>query len=219
MGGKVLVSKVHRFAVGFGGTLQELGGSTNAYIKFPERVQIIDIIADLNNLAISNVEIPVARPPSNIAFATVVIEEFNQRRLLTANVYKPRHRIASKQIIPQVIDTIDNLAVAPHIGIQILEVSPQEYISLKSQIHIVNQKATTIHASSLTQIKQDEKTKIKIASATMLQQTQETVIGSNAQLEMLPFVRPVLAPEIMTKQKANILKTLIRLLSSDDLFQ
>jgi hypothetical protein len=217
MGGRILLTKTHRFTVGFGGLLQELGGSTNAYVRFRDRVQIIDIIADIQNKVFANVEIITSRPPPHKAIAVVGIFEYHSR-LLTAGVHKPRHRIASRLIVPQVIDTIDNLAVAPYIGMEVLQPTQDSILQTKSYISIY-QKSPRIHLASLTQIKQDIKSKINIASATMLQQTQETVVGSNAQLEILPFHKPVITQEIMSKQKAKILKTLINLLSSDHLFE
>ena len=63
MGGKVILTKTHRFSVGSALGELELGGSTFANIRFQDRVRIIDIIADINNIAIANIEIPVARPP------------------------------------------------------------------------------------------------------------------------------------------------------------
>jgi hypothetical protein len=216
MGGKVLLTKTHRFTVGFGGQLQELGGSTNAFVRFQDRVKIIDIIANIENRVFANVEIITSRPPPHKAIAVVGIFEYHSR-LLTAGVHKPRHRIASRLIVPQVIDTIENQAVAPYIGIEVLPLTKDSLIQTKSHI-LLHQKYAKIQIASHTQIKEDIKSKIKIASATMLQQTQETVIGSEAQLEILPFTRPVLAPEIMSKQKVKVLKTLINLLSSDHLF-
>ena len=219
MGGKLTITRIHKFSVGSALGLQELGGSTNAFIKFPERVKIIDIVSNIENIVVANIEIIVARPPPNKAIATVVIAEYSSR-LLTASAYKPRHRIASKQIIPPIIDTIDNVAVAPHIAIEILEAGKdsQTRIQLESVVQLSQQHQPSIHVSSLTQMKQDNKTKIKIASSIMLEQTQPQ-IKSQSQLEIPATPRPIVAPEIMTKQKAKTLKTLINLLSSDHLFE
>jgi hypothetical protein len=219
MGGRVLLTKRHRYDVGFGGLLQELGGSTNAFVRFQDRVQIIDIIADIQNKVFANVEIITSRPPPHKAIAVVAIAEYASK-LLTASAHRSRHRIASGLIVPQIIDTIDNLAVAPYIGIEILEAGSdsQNKIHIQALLRLSQQHQPNILVSSLTQLTQSEKTKIKIASATMLQQTQETVIGSEALLEITAFPRPVLTEEIMSKQKAKILKTLINLLSSDHLF-
>ena len=142
------------------------------------------------------------------------IAEYSSR-LLTASAYRPRHRVASTLITPQVIDTIDNLAVCPYIGIELL---PPEAYQLRAEIQVKPSKA--IYLQCQTQIKQYEKTKIRIASATMLQQTQETVVKSKAQLEITPTNKTtqIIAPEIMTKQRAKIIRTLINLLSNDKLF-
>ncbi len=218
MGGKLVVNRIHKFSVGSATGLQELGGSTNAYIRFPERVKIIDIVSNIENIVVANIEIIVSRPPANKAIGVVVIAEYSSR-LLTASAYKPRHRIASKQIIPPIIDTIDNVAVAPYIAIEILPLEKTPQFQIRSYLQLPLQKRHYLNLAGQTQLSQDDKTKIRIASATMLQQTQETVIESKAQLEITPFLRPILAPEIMTKHKAKTLKTLINLLSSDHLFE
>ena len=221
-GGRVLLTRIHKYDVGSALTLQELGGSTNAYIRFPERVRIIDIIADIRNLAIANVEIITSRPPPHKAIAVVAIAEYSSR-LLTASAYKPRHRLASRQIIPQVIDTIDNLAVAPYIGIERVEPTPQSRVQLLSTLQLHNTTPTYLYTTATTQLKQDPNTIIKIASDTeMIQETPSiTRIASKAQIEMLPTPKPytIMAPEIMTKEKKKVLKTFIKLLSSNDLFE
>lgn len=222
MGGRVLVSKIHKFVVGYGGTLQELGGSTNAYVRFQDRVQIIDIIADLNNLAIANVEIPVSRPPANIATATVAIAEYIKKTeggfLLPRTASTEQillHRLESQQILPPIIEAIENRAKCDHIAIEIL---PLNKLTLLVYSHTAIAKLAKSILVGQTQLIQSEKTKIRFASATMLQQTQETMVESKAQLEMLVIPKPIVAPEIMTRQKAKTLKTLINLLSSDHLF-
>ena len=55
----------------------------------------------------------------------------------------------------------------------------------------------------------------------MLQQTEQTRIKSKAQLEIIPTNKTtqIIAPEIMTKQRAKIIRTLISLLSNDKLFE
>ena len=220
MGGKVILNKIHKFSLGSALGDLELGGSTFANIRFQDRVRIIDIIADLNNTAIANIEIPVARPPENLAIAVVGIAEYSSR-LLTASANRPRHRVASTLITPQVIDTIDNLAVAPYIGIEVLPLTPDRQFQTRSHI-LLQQTSPRIQIASQTQLSQNEKTKIRIASATMLQQTQETVVESRGQLEITPTatdsLTQIIAPEIMTKQRAKVIRTLINLLSNDKLF-
>ena len=179
MGGKVILTKTHRFGVGSAFGELELGGSTFANIRFQDRVRIINIIADINNIAIANVEIPVARPPANTAIAVVGIAEYSSR-LLTASVHRPRHRVASTLITPQVIDTIDNVAVCPYIGIEVLPLQKTAQFQLRSYLQLPQHKYQNL--SGHTQLAQNEKTKIRIASATMLQQTQETVVESRGQL-------------------------------------
>ena len=221
MGGKLVVNRIHKYNVGSALGLQELGGSTNAFIRFPERVRIIDIVSNIENVVVANIEIIVSRPPANKAIGLVVIAEYSSR-LLTASAYKPRHRIASKQIIPPIIDTIDNVAVAPHIAIEILEPTQQSKLRLLAHIEIPKLLFSNLQTQGLTQLKQDNKSKIKIASAIMLEQTQQTQIKSesNIVIEGTLFNRAhILAPEIMTKQRAKTLKTLINLLSSDHLFE
>jgi hypothetical protein len=57
----------------------------------------------------------------------------------------------------------------------------------------------------------------------MLQQTQETKVESKAQLEInttkQQMTTQIIAPEIMTKQRAKTIRTLINLLSNDKLFE
>lgn len=219
MGGKVLSNKTHKYDVGLGAVLKELGGSTNAYVRFQDRVQIIDIIADIKNLAISNVEIPVARPPANIAIATVVIAEYS-KRLLTAESNHLRHKTISLQILPPIIETIEQKAIAPHIAVEILPLLDKPQLQIQGRLQLANNR-DKIYLQSLTQLKQDKKSIIKIASSIMLEQTQPQIKSeSNIVIEYTPLNRAhILAPEIMTKQKAKTLKTLINLLSSDHLFE
>jgi hypothetical protein len=221
MGGKVLVSKTHRYDVGSGVVLKELGGSTNAYVRFPERVQIIDIISDINNRVYANIEVVTPYPPSNLAIGFVQIKSYadlyKDRSIRSASVIS-EIVVRSDSILPPVIDSIECLAVAPHIAIEIFEPESNTKIECRSLL-LLQQKQAICHVSSQTQIKESEKTKIKIASATMLQQTQLTRIASKAQLEMLVIPKPIIAPEIMTKEKHKILKTLVSLLSSDHLFE
>jgi hypothetical protein len=219
MGGKVLLTKRHRYDVGFGGLLQELGGSTNAFVRFQDRVQIIDIIADIQNKVFANVEIPVSKPPANIAIGVVAIAEYASSIFLSKTASTEqilKHRIASQQILPPIIEVIENRVKCDHIAIEIL---PLDRLRLLVHSHISIGKLANTILYGQTQIKPSDKTKIKIASATMLQQTQETIVGSEALLEIQAFPRPVITEEIMSRQKAKILKTLINLLSSDHLFE
>ena len=150
----------------------------------------------------------------------VGIAEYSSR-LLTASVYRPIHRVASTLITPRVIDTIDNLAVAPYIGIESTSITENSPIPIKSYLQLPQHKYQNL--SGHTQLAQNEKTKIRIASATMLQQTQETVVESRGQLEITPTatdsLTQIIAPEIMTKQRAKVIRTLISLLSNDKLFE
>jgi hypothetical protein len=232
MGGKVRLTKTHIFDVGIAYIPEELGGSTHALIKFPERVRIIDIIADLNNTAIANIEIPVSRPPrDNIAIATVAIAEyfiitdggFRLPRIASTNTVM-QHRVLAPLITPRVISQIQNKAICNHIGIQVIPPSQYTRLHTKSTLQLLQLKATKIYAS--TQINPKKEPKIKIAASTMLQQTQQTRVESKAQLEIQqqqqhqqtpPF--KTIAPEIMTKQKLKTLKSLINLLSNDRLFE
>jgi hypothetical protein len=218
MGGKLVVNRIHKYDVGSAVGLQELGGSTNAYIRFPERVRIIDIVSNIENVVVANIEIIVSRPPANKAVATVVIAEYVSSRLLTAQSTRLKHRIASLQILPPIIETIEQKAIAPHIAVEILPLSDKPQLQIQGRLQLANNR-DTIHLQSLTQMKQDKKSIIKIASAIMLEQTQQTVIGSDSYVEIQPTPRPIIAPEIMTRRKMMTLKTLINLLSSDHLFE
>ena len=113
----------------------------------------------------------------------MAIAEYSSR-LLTASANRPRHRVASTLITPQVIDTIDNVAVCPYIGIEVLPLQKIAQFQLRSYLQLPQHKYQNL--SGHTQLAQNEKTKIRIASATMLQQTQETVVESKAQLEITP---------------------------------
>ena len=217
MGGKLTITRIHKFDVGSATGLQELGGSTNAYIRFPERVKIIDIVSNIENIVVANIEIIVSRPPANKAIGLVVIAEYSSR-LLTAESTRLKHKTISLQILPPIIETIEQKAIAPHIAVEILPLLDKPQLQIQGRLQLANNR-DKIHLQSLTQMKQDIKTKIKIASAILLEQTRQTVIGSDSYVEIPTIPTPVVAPEIMTKHKAKTLKTLINLLSSDHLFE
>jgi hypothetical protein len=232
MGGKVTTTRTHIYDVGISVEPPELGGSVNAFIKFPERVRIIDIIANIQNKAIANIEILVSRPPrDNIAIATVAIAEYIRvteggfllPRTASSTETRLKHRAQTELIFPQVIEAVDNKAICHYIGIEEVPSSESDRILLQSQLSLRQSESSLLSLTALTQIKTDEKPKIKIASATMLQQTQETPkIQSRSNID-IGYTRlnrvDVKAPEIMTRDRLKTLKALVNLLSNDRLFE
>ena len=184
MGGKITASRRHPYNVSTSQVERELGRSTHAVIKFPERVQIVDIISDIRNIALADLEVIVSRPPANKAIGVVVIEEYASKPILFAQSKRLNHRTVSQQVLSPVIETIGQKAIAPHIAIEILPLPDIPQFQGLCNLKLAHKE--TIYLQSLTQIKQSEKTKIRIASATMLQQPAGPEIGSKANLLVNP---------------------------------
>jgi hypothetical protein len=215
MGGKVTVSKTHLYHVGSGQLVRELGGSTHALIRFPERIKILDIIANIQNVALANIEI---LPEQNIAIGTVVIAEFASSKLLTASQNIPRHEVRSLQILPKTIELIEHKAYCPHIAIEVLPLEDMPQIRLSSNIRLVT--SQSINLKSLTQIAQSENTIIRVASDTEITPTEQTQIEalSNVKIPYNLSNQIIQVPQIVEPNHLKTLKTLIKLLKTDDLF-
>jgi hypothetical protein len=221
MGGKLVVNKTHKYHItGKLVELQEIGGSTHALIKLPERIRIVDIISDIRNRAVANIEIsPHLR--ENIAVANVAIEKYTH--LLTAETQGHKHKIqlTSGLILPPIIDTIQNNAHCL-IGKEIIE--PQQ----ESLNHIVGHLSLQIpknqHPIVLighTQLAENWYTIIRVASNT-------EVAGSKHKHRSQSHV---LLPYNVSRNRAKTsgdklvdpeyikrVKTLIKIIKSDALF-
>lgn len=218
MGGKVTTTKTHRYVLG-AIIFRELGGSTNALIRFPQRVQILDVIGDINNLAIANLEISPINSRKIITIGTVQISDY-PFNILTASASenRSRHRIASSLILPPIIDTIENQAVCHHIGIDILQPSKQSQIQLRCSLRLREPNKPYLNLTSRTQIKQDSKTIIKVSAATTLKENDKVMNVASIMIPPILNLNKIVIPEIMTLERVETIKTLIHLLKSDEIF-
>lgn len=217
LGGKVVSQKSHRYQLG-AIVFRELGGSTHALIRFPERVTVIDILGDINNKVVANIEISPIHQQKNIVTAVVQISEY-PFNILTAETHKPRHRIASSLILPPIIDTIENRVVAPYIGIQSIESTPESQIRLKSALRLEKTPNPSFYVTSKTQIRQDEKTIIKVSGALSLKDKDRVVSTASIMISPNLQLNKIVIPEIMSLETEQTIKTLIHLLKSDEIFE
>jgi len=218
MGGKVSTTKTHRYNItGKLIDISDVGGYHLSVLKFPERIRIVDIISDLNNRAIANIEIS---PEQNLATATVMISEYSQ--LLTASTdhhHKHRIQLVSGLILPEIIDTIQNKTHCL-IGIESFEPQEKSLHHIEGSLLLKTPKNLPIYASSQTQLTQDKDTIIRVASNTEVVAAE----GSNKAQSfiVIPYNinrhKAQSRGEMVEPEKVQRIKTLIKLLKSNDLF-
>jgi hypothetical protein len=220
MGGKVSTLKTHKYHItGKMVDFYELGGSTHALIKLPERIRIVDIISDIRNRAVANILITPYL--ENVAVANVAIEKYTH--LLTAETQGHKHRIqlTSGLILPPIIDTIQNTA---HCLIGKEQIEPQE----KSLNHIIG------HLS--LQISKNQYSFVLLGQTQLAEKLEEVIrVASNTEVAASKHKHRsqshVMIPYNVSRNKAKThgeelvdpvyikrVKTLIKIIKSDALF-
>jgi hypothetical protein len=220
MGGKIVATKTHKYHItGKMVDFYELGGSTHALIKFPERIRIIDIISDLNNRAVANIEV-IPNLQENIAVANVAIEKYSH--LLTAETQGHKHKIQARSglILPPIIDTIQNHAYCL-IGKELLEPQAKSLNHIKGSLRLQIPANPYLRTSGQTLIAEKPEDVIRVASNTEVASSRHKHRSQSH--VMIPYnVKRHRAKssgeKLVDPEYIKRIKTLIKVIKSDALF-